>query len=162
MITASQAIVDCLRRERIDHVFGIPGTMNLPILDVLRATPEIRFVLTRHEQGAAFMAYGFARAGNRPAIVTATEGPGVTNLVTGIGAAYKGYVPVISISGAQDLWVREKNASQDIDQVTMFHPVTKCAYSIPNDTKLQEAIRRAFRVALAEPQGPVHLDASKE
>src|SRR5580765_4019442 len=74
MITAAQAIVDCLRREGIDHVFGIPGTMNLPILDVLRSTPEIRFVLTRHEQGAAFMAYGFARTLNRPAIVTATEG----------------------------------------------------------------------------------------
>src|SRR6266850_151849 len=94
MITGAQAVVDCLRREGIDHVFGIPGTMNLPILDVLRATPEIRFVLTRHEQGAAFMAYGFARAVHRPAIVTATEGPGVTNLATGIGAAYKGYVPV--------------------------------------------------------------------
>src|SRR5258707_6820716 len=65
MITGAQAVVDCLRREKIDHVFGIPGTMNLPILDVLRATPEIRFVLTRHEQGAAFMAYGFARALNR-------------------------------------------------------------------------------------------------
>src|SRR5258708_8663184 len=98
MITGAQAVVDCLRREKIDHVFGIPGTMNLPILDVLRATPEIRFILTRHEQGAAFMAYGFARAVNRPAIVTATEGPGVTNLTTGIGAAYKGYVPGISIS----------------------------------------------------------------
>src|SRR5712671_5032041 len=125
MANAAQALVDCLRREGIDHVFGIPGTMNLPILDVLRATPEIRFVLTRHEQGASFMAYAFARAANRPAIVTATEGPGVTNLVTGIGAAYKGYVPVISISGAQDIWLREKDASQDIDQVTMFHPVTK-------------------------------------
>ena len=62
MITGAQAVVDCLRREGIDHVFGIPGTMNLPILDVLRATPEIRFILTRHEQGAAFMAYGFARS----------------------------------------------------------------------------------------------------
>ena len=141
MITAAQAIVDCLRRERIDHVFGIPGTMNLPILDVLRATPEIRFVLTRHEQGAAFMAYGFARALNRPAIVTATEGPGVTNLATGIGAAFKGYVPIISISGAQELWVREKDASQDIDQVTMFRPITKWAYSIPSPRKVQEAVQ---------------------
>src|SRR6267142_3921502 len=105
MITAAQAIVDCLRREGIDHVFGIPGTMNLPILDVLRVTPEIRFVLTRHEQGAAFMAYGFARSLNRPAIVTATDGPGVTNLVTGIGAAHRGQVPGISISGAQDMWI---------------------------------------------------------
>lgn len=162
MITAAQAIVDCLRRERIDHVFGIPGTMNLPILDVLRATPEIRFVLTRHEQGAAFMAYGFARALNRPAIVTATEGPGVTNLATGIGAAFKGYVPIISISGAQELWVREKDASQDFDQVTMCRPITKWAYSIPSPKKVQEAVRRAFRVALAEPLGPVHLDVSRD
>ena len=162
MISAAQAIVDCLRRERIDHVFGIPGTMNLPILDVLRATPEIRFVLTRHEQGAAFMAYGYARALNRPAIVTATEGPGVTNLATGIGAAYKGYVPIISISGAQELWVREKDASQDIDQVTMNRQITKWAYSIPSPKKAQEAVRRAFRVALAEPLGPVHLDVSRD
>ena len=162
MITGAQAVVDCLRREGIDHVFGIPGTMNLPILDVLRSTPEIRFILTRHEQGAAFMAYGFARAVNRPAVVTATEGPGVTNLATGIGAAYKGYVPIISISGAQELWVREKDASQDIDQVTMNRPITKWAYSIPAVTKIQEAVRRAFRVALAEPLGPVHLDVSRD
>jgi thiamine pyrophosphate-dependent acetolactate synthase large subunit-like protein len=162
MITGAQAVVDCLRREGIDHVFGIPGTMNLPILDVLRETPQIRFILTRHEQGAAFMAYGFARSLNRPAVVTATEGPGVTNLLTGIGAAYKGYVPVISISGAQELWVREKDASQDVDQVTMCRPITKWAYSIPSAAKVQEAMRRAFRVALAEPLGPVHLDASRD
>jgi acetolactate synthase I/II/III large subunit len=162
MITGAQALVDCLRREGVDHVFGIPGTMNLPILDVLRETAQIRFVLTRHEQGAAFMAYGFARSLNRPAVVTATEGPGVTNLVTGIGAAYKGYVPVISISGAQELWVREKDASQDIDQVAMCRPITKWAYSIPSVAKVQEAARRAFRVALTEPLGPVHLDASRE
>ena len=162
MITGAQAVVDCLKREAIDHVFGIPGTMNLPILDVLRATPEIRFILTRHEQGAAFMAYGFARSLHRPAVVTATEGPGVTNLATGIGAAYKGYVPVISVSGAQELAMRERDASQDIDQVTLHRPITKWAYSIPAASKIQEALRRAFRVALAEPLGPVHLDVSRE
>ena len=162
MITGAQAVVDCLRRERVEHVFGIPGTMNLPILDVLRETPDIRFILTRHEQGAAFMAYGYARALNRPGVVTATEGPGVTNLATGIAAAFKGYVPLISISGAQEIWLREKNASQDIDQVTFHLPVTKWAYSIPAASKIQEALRRAFRVALAEPLGPVHLDVSKD
>jgi acetolactate synthase I/II/III large subunit len=162
MITGAQAVVDCLRRERVEHVFGIPGTMNLPILDVLRDTPEIRFILTRHEQGAAFMAYGYARALNRAAVVTATEGPGVTNLATGIGAAYKGYVPIISISGAQEIWLRQKDASQDIDQVTLHLPITKWAYSIPAASKIQEALRRAFRVALAEPPGPVHLDVSKD
>src|SRR5207302_1815179 len=89
-----------------------------------RGAAEVR------EQGAAFMAYGYARSLHRPAVVTATEGPGVTNLATGIGAAYKGYVPLISVSGAQELWVREKDASQDIDQVTLHRPITKWAYSI--------------------------------
>src|SRR5258708_703505 len=106
------------------------------------------------------MEWGWGGGVNRPAVVTATEGPGVTNLATGIGAAYKGYVPVISISGAQELWVRENDASQDIDQVTMYRPITKWAYSIPSGAKVQEAVRRAFRLALAEPLGPVHLDVS--
>src|ERR687884_2266610 len=125
MITGAQALVDCLRREGIDHVFGIPGTMNLPLLDVLRTTPEIRFVLTRHEQGAAFMAYGFARSLHKPAVVTATEGPGVTNLATGIGAAYKGYVPIISVCGVQESLMCERDATQDIDQTTFMRPITK-------------------------------------
>ena len=162
MTTAAQALVQCLRREGVEHVFGIPGTMNLPILDVLRATPEIRFILTRHEQGAAFMAYGFARAGLRPAVVTATEGPGVTNLATAIGAAYRGLVPVISICGVQESVMRERDATQDMDQTTFMRPITKWAYSIPNVEKVQECVRRAFRVALTEPQGPTHIEAASE
>src|SRR4029079_7313095 len=105
---------------------------------------------------------GYARALHRPTVVTATEGPGVTNLATGIGAAFKGYVPIISISGAQEMHVREREASQDIDQVTMYRPVTKWAYSIPNVHKIQESIRKAFRIALADPFGPIHLDASRD
>jgi thiamine pyrophosphate-dependent acetolactate synthase large subunit-like protein len=69
-VTGARALVDALLREGVDHVFGIPGTQNLAIIDALRDTPQIRFILTRHEQGAAFMAYGFARAGLRPAVVT--------------------------------------------------------------------------------------------
>ena len=92
---------------------------------MLRETPQIRFILTRHEQGAAFMAYGFARARNAPAVVTATEGPGVTNLVTGIAAAHKGNVPVISICGVQESAMRERDATQDLDQVPFMRPVTK-------------------------------------
>src|SRR5438045_4719264 len=105
-VPAARALVDALLREGIDHVFGIPGTQNLAIIDALRDTPQIRFILTRHEQGAAFMAYGYARAKGAPAVVTATEGPGVTNLATGIAAANKGYVPVISICGIQESLMR--------------------------------------------------------
>ena len=161
-ISGARALVDCLRREGIDHVWGIPGTQNLPIIDALRDAPDIRFVLTRHEQGAAFMAYGYARAAGRPAIVTATEGPGITNLPTAIAAAYKGYVPLLSICGMQEESLRERDANQDMDQTTFFRPITKWAYSIPSAAKLQESVRKAFRVALAEPLGPVHLDASRD
>jgi len=162
LTTGARALVDTLIREGIDHVFGIPGTQNLAIIDVLRDTPQIRFILTRHEQGAAFMAYGFARASGRPAVATATEGPGVTNLATGIAAAYRGFVPVITVTGVQESSIRERDATQDIDQVTFFRPITKWAYSVPNVSKVQEAMRKAFRVALTEPQGPTHVEAPSE
>ena len=161
-ITGAQALVECLLREGIRNVWGIPGTQNLPLIDALRDTPEIRFILTRHEQGAAFMAYGFARASGGPAVVTATEGPGVTNLVTGLAAAYKGFVPVISVCGQQEEFLRERDANQDIDQQSLFKPITKWSYSVPSATKMQEATRKAFRIALNEPKGPVHLDASRD
>jgi len=161
-ITGARALVDGLLREGIDHVFGIPGTQNLAILDELRATPQIRFILTRHEQGAAFMAYGFARAAGKPSVVTATEGPGITNIVTGIGAAFKGNVPVISICGVQESLMRERDATQDMDQIPFMRPITKWAYSIPYVDKVQEAVRKAFRVALTEPQGPTHIEAASE
>ena len=160
--TGARALVDALLREGIDHVFGIPGTQNLAIIDALRDTPQIRFILTRHEQGAAFMAYGFARARRQPAVVTATEGPGLTNLATGIAAAFKGQVPVISICGVQESSMRERDATQDIDQTTFMRPITKWAHTIPTVDKVQEAVRKAFRVALTEPQGPTHIDAASE
>jgi acetolactate synthase I/II/III large subunit len=161
-VTGARALVDALLREGIDTVFGIPGTQNLAIIDALRDTPQIRFILTRHEQGAAFMAYGFARTSRRPAVVTATEGPGVTNLVTAIGAAYRGLVPVISICGVQESMMRERDATQDMDQIPFMRPITKWAYSIPNVAKVQESVRKAFRVALTEPQGPTHIEAASE
>jgi thiamine pyrophosphate-dependent acetolactate synthase large subunit-like protein len=160
--TGARALVDALLREGIDHVFGIPGTQNLAIIDVLRDTPQIRFILTRHEQGAAFMAYGFARASGKPSVVTATEGPGVTNIVTAIGAAFRGNVPVISICGVQESVMRERDATQDMDQIPFMRPITKWAYSIPYVEKVQEAVRKAFRVALTEPQGPTHIEAASE
>lgn len=161
-VTGARALVDGLLREGIDHVFGIPGTQNLAILDELRATPQIRFILTRHEQGAAFMAYGFARAANRPSVVTVTEGPGITNIVTATAAAFKGNVPVISITGVQESVMRERDATQDMDQIPFMKPITKWAYSIPYPEKIQESVRKAFRVALTEPQGPTHIEAASE
>jgi len=161
-VTGARALVDALLREGVDHVFGIPGTQNLSFLDALRDTPQIRFILTRHEQGAAFMAYGFARASGKPGVVTATEGPGVTNIVTGVAAAYRGLVPVISICGIQEDDLRERDATQDLDQMPFMKPITKWAYTVTNVNKVQESVRKAFRVALTEPQGPTHIDTSSE
>lgn len=162
MPTVAKTLIEGLLREGVTHIFGIPGTQNLALLDVIRETPDIRFILTRHEQGAAFMAYGYARAGQRPAVVTATEGPGVTNMATPFGAAYRGNVPVIGINGLQEEWLREKDASQEMDQITFVKPITKWAYSITGPEKAQEALRKAFRIALSEPPGPVHLEASTD
>ena len=162
MVTGGRAMVDCLRREGVQHVFGIPGTQNLGVIDALRDAPDVKFVLTRHEQGAAFMAYGFARASGRPGVVTATEGPGVTNLATGVAAAFKGFVPMITVTGTQEAAIRERDTSQQIDQVSFLGPITKWAYEIPTADKVQEAMRKAFRVALADPYGPVHVEASRD
>jgi acetolactate synthase-1/2/3 large subunit len=162
MVTGAKALVECLRREGVEHVFGIPGTQNLGVIDALRETPEVRFILTRHEQGAAFMAYGFGRASGRPGVVTATEGPGVTNLTTPIAAAFKGFVPLLSVAGAQEEAIRERDTSQEIDQLALLRPITKWAYAIPTAGKVQEAARKAFRVALADPCGPAHLEASRD
>src|SRR5438067_847980 len=161
-VSGGRALVDCLLREGVDHIWGIQGTQNLPLIDALREASDIRFVLTRHEQGAAFMAYGYARASGRPAVVTATDGPGITNLATGIAAAYKGWVPLISLCGLQEESVRERDANQDVDQTTFFRPITRWAYSIPSAEKAQESLRKAFRIALSDPMGPVHLDASRD
>src|SRR5688572_9805522 len=161
-VTGARGLVDALLREGVDHVFGIPGTQNLAIIDALRDTPQIRFILTRHEQGAAFMAYGYARAAGRPGVVTATEGPGVTNLATGIAAAHRGHVPVISVCGVQESSMRERDSTQDLDQVTFMRPMTKWAHSIPHVDKVQESVRKAFRVALTEPYGPTHIEAASE
>ena len=162
MVTGAKALIEGLRREGVEHVFGIPGTQNLGVIDALKATPEVRFILTRHEQGAAFMAHGFGRASGRPGVVTATEGPGVTNLTTPMAAAFKGFVPLISVTGAQEEAVRERDTSQEIDQIALMRPITKWAYAIPTASKVQEAVRKAFRVALADPYGPVHMEASRD
>lgn len=161
-MTGAEAVVNALLAEKVMHVFGIPGTQNLPLIDVLSKTPEIRFVLPRHEQTASFMAYGYARAMKQAAVCTATEGPGVTNLMSGIAAAYKAYVPVIAIAGMPDRRMHQKDAMQLLDQVRLFEPITKWSYLAASAEMIPECMRKAFRVALADVPGPVHLSISKE
>ena len=161
-MSGAEALVAQLRAHGVDTVFGLPGGQLDHFFDAMYRDGNLRVIHTRHEQGAAFMALGFARARNAPAVVTATEGPGVTNLVTAIAAANKGNVPLISICGVQESEMRERDATQDLDQIPFMRPITKWAYSIPYPERIQEMVRKAFRVALTEPQGPTHLEAPNE
>jgi acetolactate synthase I/II/III large subunit len=162
MANGAEAVVQTLVDEEAEFLFGIPGTQNLAILDVVRETPSLRFILTRHEQGAGFMCYGYTRVSGKPAIVTATEGPGATNLVTPMAAAHKGNVPMIALSGCPDRPKLELDASQDIDQRAMFMPITRWSATAPGGANLPEMMRKAFRMALGVPPGPVHIDVSRD
>jgi acetolactate synthase I/II/III large subunit len=162
MGNGAEAVVTALQSEQTEFIFGIPGTQNLPLLDAIRATNSIRFILTRHEQGAGFMCYGYARVSGKPGIVTATEGPGATNLATPIAAAHKGNVPIIALSGAAEPPMHERDSSQDIDQRALFTPITRWSANTPSANKLPEMMQRAFRASLGVPPGPVHIDASRQ
>ncbi|MBI2862473.1 MAG: thiamine pyrophosphate-binding protein [Chloroflexi bacterium] len=155
--SGAEAVVDVMLREGIDHVFTLSGTEILPILDVVDRNPKMRMILTRHEQGASYMALGFARAARKPSVCMATVGPGAANLIPGVAAALKGSTPMIAITGAHDLWLHEKESNQELDQAALYRPITKWSYLVPSVEKVLEALRKAFRVALSGRPGPVHL-----
>lgn len=155
---AAEALVDCLLRESVDTVFGIPGSKFLEALDALGARPdEIRFITTRHEQGAAFMAMGYALARRSVGVCYATLGPGTTNLVTGIADAYKNAVPVVALGGMMASKYLGRDSWQEIDQASVLRPVTKESAVVPEAASLPLFLRRAFRMATSGLPGPVYL-----
>ena len=128
--TPGQAVVEALRAEGVEYVFGIVGGTFLEILDALYDAPDIKFISVRHEQGAAFMADGYARASGKLGVCLVTNGPGATNLVSGIYAAYTGHSPVIAISGAPARDVVYRDAFQELDHLSLFRPITKQAITV--------------------------------
>lgn len=156
-MTGGRAIVETLRAEGVSCVFGVPGEEMLEIMDATLSEPPLRFIHTRHEQGAAFMAYGYARSTGIPGVCLSTAGPGATNLLTGVAAAYKGFLPLIVLTGRPPRAFLEKDSIQEIDQVGIFKPVTKWSYEVTDAARLPETMEKAFRIALTDPQGPVHL-----
>ncbi len=156
-MTGGRAIVEALRAEGVSCVFGVPGEEMLEVMDATLSEPALRFINTRHEQGAAFMAYGYARFTGIPGVCLSTAGPGATNLLTGVAAAYKAFLPLIVLTGRPPRAFLEKDSIQEIDQVGIFKPVTKWSYEATDAAKLPEIMEKAFRIALTDPQGPVHL-----
>ena len=157
-MTGAQAIAASFMAEQIEFVFGIPGYDVLDILDAVRVHPEMRFILTRHEQGASYMAYGCSRGSRKPTVCVATCGPGATNLVSGIAAAHKASIPMLAITGKQERRLLDIGGLQELDQVALYAPITKWSHLVSNAEKIPQIMRKAFQVALSWPPGPVHLN----
>ena len=155
-ISGARAVVEVLKEEGIQHVFHLPGSQIIDILDEIYQSP-IRSVMTRHEQGAAFMADGYARATRGVGVCMSTVGPGAVNLVSGIAASYKASVPVIAITGVHEQRILERDSFHEIDQVGVFQPITKWSAYVNLPEKVPEMMRKAFRIALSGRKGPVHL-----
>jgi acetolactate synthase-1/2/3 large subunit/sulfoacetaldehyde acetyltransferase len=151
-----------LRAEQCDHTFGVVGTTTNSIVTEMYGRSDIRFVDTRHEEGAAFMAYGYARASGKPAACLTTSGPGTINLVTGVSLAYKGRAPVIVIAGDVPREHIYRDGAQAFDLVEIFKPITKLSLQVNKTERLPEMFHYAFRTALAGKQGPVFLDIPRD
>ena len=163
--TGAQALVEVLRRNQVDHVFGLPGGHLVKFYDALYEAPDINVVLTKHEAGAAFMACGFAQVSGRPAVAVGTVGPGATNLVSGVATALMDSVPMLVLTGQVGSSAVGKGALQEstgegrtFDQVELFRPLTKHAARIVSAGRLGEMVSNALRMAVNERPGPVHLD----
>ncbi len=161
-VGAGEAVVAALRAEGVRYLFGLVGSSVIEVLDALYARPDLTFVGVRHEQVAAHMADGYARISGGPGVCLATNGPGATNLVTGVATARACHSPVVVLTGAVMQAQRYRDAFQELDQGALFAPVTKLAIDVPSAERIPELIRHAFRVALAGRKGPVLVNLPRD
>ncbi len=161
-LTGAEIILECLLREGVDIMFGYPGGAILPTYDAMTKYPQLRHVLVRHEQGAAHMADGYARATGKVGVVIATSGPGATNLVTGIATAMMDSSPIVCITGQVPSEVIGSDAFQETDVTGVTLPVTKHNYLVYDVDELAYTIREAFHVARTGRPGPVLVDVPKD
>src|SRR5271154_5038526 len=161
-MSAGRAVVDVLKAEGVKFVFGMPGGHTLGIYDALYAQQEITHILVRHEQHAASMAAGYAQLTGEPGICCVTAGPGATNLVTSIAEAFVGALPIVIIAGRGATRNAHRGASQEIDQVRIFGPVTKWAVRVDRSDLIVECLRQAFTIARAGKPGPGLVDIPQD
>ncbi len=161
-MNAGQGIIELLRAEGVEYTFGLVGLTTNAIITEMYGRDDIHFVDTRHEEGAAFMAYGYTRASGKPAACISTSGPGTINLITGVSLAYKGHAPVIVIAGdtARDFIGRD--GTQAFDLVNLFKPITNTAVQVNKTERIPETFRNAFRTALSGQGGPVFIDIPRD
>jgi acetolactate synthase I/II/III large subunit len=158
LMSGAQIMLRCLQHEGVRHIFGYPGGVVLPIYDALYDFKELEHILVRHEQGAAHMADGYARATGKVGVCLATSGPGATNLVTGIANAYMDSIPIVAITGQVRSTVIGKDAFQEADITGITIPVTKHNYLVKNGEEIPRIIAEAFYIARTGRPGPVLVD----
>ena len=161
-LTGAEIVIECLKEQGVDTVFGYPGGTILNIYDALYKHKEIQHILTSHEQGAAHAADGYARATGKVGVCMATSGPGATNLVTGIATAYMDSVPMVAITANVVLPLLGKDTFQEVDIAGVTMPITKHGYIVKDISILADTIRKAFRIARSGRPGPVLVDITKD
>ena len=159
---AGAAVVEALRAEGVEYMFGICGSTTNNILTELYGRTDIRFIDTRHEQNAALMAHGYSRASGKPTVCLTTSGPATINLLTGIALAYKGRAPVIVIAGDVSRDNLDRDGNQSFDLVGLFKPVTLLAKHVHKSERVLEALHDAFRIAMSGKRGPVMLNIPRD
>ena len=163
ILSGGQAVVEALRIEGVKYVFGLIGSATMELFDSLYDTKDIKLIDVRDERTGAHMADGYARASGQPGIVIAGQnGPGATNLVTGIAQANAAFSPVISLAGDIASEHRGKDAFQEIDQQALFEPITKKTFSVKQTEKIPKILNEAFNLALAPRCGPVHVNLPRD
>ncbi|MFZ5766446.1 MAG: acetolactate synthase large subunit [Thermodesulfobacteriota bacterium] len=160
-MNAAQLFVRCLENEGVEYVFGVPGEENAHVMMALQDS-SIRFVLCRHEQGAAFIADVYGRLTGRPGVCLGTLGPGATNLVTGVADANMDRSPLVVITGQADSRRQHKESHQNMDVVRMFRPITKWAQPIIHSKNIPEVVRKAFKLATMEKPGACHIELADD
>ena len=161
-LTGSEIVVECLKEQGVDTVFGYPGGTILNVYDALYSHSEIKHILTSHEQGASHAADGYARSTGKVGVCLATSGPGATNLVTGIATAYMDSVPMVAITANVVLPWLGKDTFQEVDIAGVTMPITKHGVIVKDVTKRADTLRRAFEIAKSGRPGPVLVDITKD
>ena len=159
---ASNLLVKCLEEEGIEYIFGVPGEENADFMMSLEESTKIKFILTRHEQGAAFMAEIYGRLTGNPAVALGTLGPGATNLITGVADSNMDRAPMLVLTGQGSTDRLHKESHQIMDVVSMFKPVTKWATTILHPDTIPEIVRKAVRLARTEKPGAVHIELPED
>ena len=166
-VTTAQLLLEYLQGEGVEYLFGVPGTSLIPLYEALNKQDAIKPILTKHEEGAAFMADGYARVSGKLGVCYATSGPGATNLVTGVANAYTDNIPLLVITGQVPTSIYGKGTFQDstkegVDSVSLFDPLTQFSQMIISREKMPEMLREAIRIAFTGKRGPVHLSYPKD